>query len=83
MSIGAGIFLFVVGAILAFAVDGSLGGGAVDLSMIGYILMGGGALVTLISLAFFFKKRTRTTSVATEDSAGHVVERSSVEKSSR
>jgi hypothetical protein len=40
MSIGLGIFLMVVGAILAFAVDLTVPG--VDLQLVGYILMGGG-----------------------------------------
>lgn len=39
MGIGSGIALFVIGAILAFAVNIDLGG-AVDLTTIGYILMG-------------------------------------------
>ena len=49
MYIGGGIFLLVVGAILAFAVnDTSVG--AVDLPVIGWICMGGGALAILLSL---------------------------------
>ena len=49
MYIGGGIVLLVVGAILAFAVnDQSIG--AVDLQMIGWICMAGGALAILLSL---------------------------------
>ena len=48
MWVGLGIFLLVVGAILSFAVRDSID--AVDLTMIGYILMGGGALAVLLSL---------------------------------
>lgn len=40
MSIGAGIALFVIGAILLFAVDVDVT--YVNLDMIGYILMGAG-----------------------------------------
>jgi len=57
MGIGSGIALFVIGAILAFAVDVNLGG-YVNLSMIGYILMGAGALVFLISLVMVFRRRS-------------------------
>lgn len=48
MGIGTGIFLIVVGAILAFAVQDSIDG--VDLTMIGYICLGAGVLALIISL---------------------------------
>jgi len=48
MGIGGGIFLIVVGAILAFAVSDSVD--AVDLTMIGYICMAAGVLALIISL---------------------------------
>jgi hypothetical protein len=48
MSMGIGIALLVVGAILGFAVKDSVSG--VDLSMIGYICMGAGALALILSL---------------------------------
>lgn len=48
MYVGLGIFLLVVGAILSFAVRDSIS--AVDLTMIGYIMMAGGALAVLLSL---------------------------------
>lgn len=69
MSIGAGIFMVVLGAILAFAVDPSLGGGVASLGLIGYILMGAGVVVALIGAVFLFKKRTTTTTASTVDSA--------------
>lgn len=47
MYIGLGIFLLVVGAILSFAVRDSIN--AVDLTMIGYICMGAGALAIVLS----------------------------------
>ena len=48
MSMGIGIALLVVGAILSFAVKDSVPG--VDLSVIGYICMGAGALALILSL---------------------------------
>ena len=48
MAIGSGIFLIAVGAILTFAVGDSVD--AVDLGLIGWILMGAGVLGILISL---------------------------------
>jgi hypothetical protein len=54
MSIGFGIFLLVVGAILSFGVQDSFEG--VDLTTIGYILMAGGAFVTILSVAFLARK---------------------------
>lgn len=81
MSVGAGIALFVIGAVVAFALDSGLGGGVVDLTLIGYLLMGAGALVTLIGAVFLFKKRTHERSVVTQDGSGNVVEQSTVDKS--
>ncbi len=48
MYIGLGIFLLVVGAIMSFAVRDSIS--AIDLTMVGYICMGAGALAILLSL---------------------------------
>ena len=48
MTIGLGIGLLVIGAILSFAVRDSISG--VDLTTIGYILMGGGALALIRGL---------------------------------
>lgn len=48
MSMGIGIALLVVGAILSFAVRDSVPG--IDLSVIGYICMGAGALALVLSL---------------------------------
>ena len=48
MGIGGGIFLIVVGAILAFAVTDALEG--VDLVMIGYICMAAGVLTLIIAM---------------------------------
>ncbi|MFP7759809.1 DUF6458 family protein [Marisediminicola sp. LYQ134] len=56
MGIGSGIFLFVVGAILAFALNVETS--FVNLDLVGYILMGAGVVIFLISLAFMLKKRS-------------------------
>ncbi|GAA2720841.1 DUF6458 family protein [Cellulomonas aerilata] len=58
MGIGGGIFLIVVGAILAFAVSDSVD--AIDLAMIGYICMAAGVLALIISLVLN-AQRTNTT----------------------
>lgn len=62
MGIGSGIALFVIGIILAFAVNVDTGG-YVDLDLIGYILMGAGIVVFLISLVLTMRSR-RTETVA-------------------
>jgi nitrate/nitrite transporter NarK len=57
MGIGVGIFLIAIGGILAFAVSDRISG--VDLTMVGYILMGAGALGLLLGL-FLSQQRTRS-----------------------
>ncbi|MBA2695770.1 MAG: DUF6458 family protein [Ornithinimicrobium sp.] len=58
MGIGLGIFLIVVGAILAFAVDYSVQG--VDVELIGFILLGAGALALILGL-ISTQQRSNTT----------------------
>jgi len=48
--IGGGIALIVIGAILAFAVRDSID--AVDLTMVGYILLAGGAVLLIVGIIF-------------------------------
>src|SRR5215204_7448439 len=48
MGIGTGVFLLAAGAILAFAVDYDISG--LELSVVGWILMGAGALAILLFL---------------------------------
>lgn len=74
MGIGSGIALFVIGAILAFAVNVDLGG-YVDLSLIGYILMGAGLLVFLISLVLVMRRRSSvsTSRTAVDPASGERV----------
>lgn len=64
MTLGLGIFLLVVGAILSFTVRDSISG--VNLTMIGYICMGAGALAVILGLI--------TNAQATNTSHKNVVE---------
>ena len=48
MRIGSSVFLLALGAVLAFAVTDRLDG--VDLQMVGWVLMGAGALGVVLSL---------------------------------
>lgn len=57
MQIGGSLFLLAVGAILAFAVRDSIE--AVDLTMVGYILIVVGALGLAISLIVNGQRRGR------------------------
>jgi uncharacterized membrane protein len=57
MSIGTGAVLFVIGAILAFAVHVSVGW--LSLNVVGYVLMLAG-LVGLILTIWFWSNRRRT-----------------------
>jgi hypothetical protein len=66
MRIGGGIFLMAVGAILAFAVRDNIN--AVDLTLVGYILLGAGLLVTLLSVVFASRgRRSVATNVTSRD----------------
>jgi hypothetical protein len=65
MSMGIGIALLVVGAILSFAVRDSVPG--VDLSVIGYICMGAGALALILSLVANSQATKRTNIVEHRD----------------
>ncbi|WP_210506378.1 DUF6458 family protein [Naasia sp. SYSU D00057] len=64
MSLGAGIFLLAVGAILAFAVNVEVPG--IDLTVVGYILMIAGALGIILGLVLMSRRRR---SVATSRTA--------------
>ena len=61
MSIGTGIVLFVIGAILAFALN--LQVDVINLQLVGYFLMGAGVLVFVIGLALMMRKRQSITTV--------------------
>ena len=59
MSIGAGVALFVIGAILAFSVNVQVEWANLDL--IGYILMAAGAVVFVIGLVLMMRRRRTDT----------------------
>ncbi|CAH0217856.1 hypothetical protein SRABI76_02432 [Microbacterium oxydans] len=79
MGIGSGIALFVIGVVLAFAVNIDTGG-YVNLDLIGYILMGAGVVVFLISLVLVMRsRRTESVSATSVDPAtGERVTRRSI-----
>jgi len=56
MGIGSGIFLFVVGAIVAFAINVQVSW--VNLDLVGYLLMGAGVVVFIISLVLVLRRRS-------------------------
>ncbi len=56
MSIGAGIFMFVVGAIIAFALD--VQASWINLQLVGYLLMAGGVATVVIGLVLIFRRRS-------------------------
>jgi predicted membrane channel-forming protein YqfA (hemolysin III family) len=78
MSIGASIFLLVVGAILTFAVDVKAEG--FNINTVGIILMVAGTIGLLLSLLFwsnFSPYRRRRTTVLPDE---HVVEERRIER---
>lgn len=58
MGIGSGIFLIVVGAILAFALEPDVWE-VVNLNIVGYIMIGGGVLTLLVGM-LYTKQRSNT-----------------------
>ncbi|TFD77739.1 DUF6458 family protein [Cryobacterium fucosi] len=76
MSLGLGIFLVVVGAILVYALNISVDW--IDLDFVGYIFMGAGAVIIVLGIVLLTRKRT---SVSTTRSA--VVDGEQVTKEKR
>lgn len=75
MTIGTGIVLFVIGAILAFALNVQVEWA--DLDMVGYILMGAGVVAFLVGIILMARRR-RTDVVTRSDATpagGHVSRR--------
>jgi nitrate/nitrite transporter NarK len=64
MGIGAGIFLLAVGGVLAFAVSDRISG--IDLTMVGYIFMGAGALGLILAVVIN-GQRSRTSHTVVEE----------------
>ncbi|KQR46064.1 membrane-bound ClpP family serine protease [Frigoribacterium sp. PvP120] len=77
MSIGGGIALIVIGAILAFALDFQVAG--IDIQLIGYILIAAGIIVTILGLVFATRRRqvTSTSRSAVDPVSGEQVTRRS------
>jgi hypothetical protein len=68
MGIGTGIALFVIGAIVTFAINVDVSWA--DLDLIGYILMGAGFIVFVISLVLVLRKRSTVETVRHVDGTG-------------
>ncbi|MBB2976715.1 nitrate reductase gamma subunit [Microbacterium endophyticum] len=77
MSIGAGIALFVIGAILAFALNFDVEW--INLDLIGYIFMGAGVLVFILGIILLARRRQTDTVTRTsvDPAAGEQVTRRS------
>lgn len=73
MGIGSGIALIAIGAILYFAVDVSFG--AINIQMIGVILMIAGLAVAVISFIMGASRRSSTRTVTQESVDGRTVTR--------
>jgi membrane protein implicated in regulation of membrane protease activity len=67
MGIGVGIFLIVIGAILAFAVDATVAG--LDLDVVGWILMLAGVAGLIFFLYFWHRRRAQR--VVVTEQRGH------------
>jgi len=63
MSIGVGIFLFVVGAILRFALRVQVSW--ISIELVGDLLMGAGVVVVIIGVVLLLRKRSSVTTVRT------------------
>lgn len=55
MSLGLGILLIVIGAILTFALNFSVSW--IDLDLVGYILMAAGVIIVIIGIILIVRKR--------------------------
>jgi hypothetical protein len=71
MGIGTGIVLFVIGAIVTFAINVDVSWA--DLDLVGYILMGAGLVVFVISLVLVLRKRSTIETVRHVDNTGERV----------
>jgi hypothetical protein len=61
MSIGTGIVLFVIGAVLTFALNFEVSW--INLDLVGYLFMGAGVIVFIIGLVLMMRKRQSVTTV--------------------
>jgi O-antigen ligase len=74
MSIGTGVVLFVIGAILTFALNFETE--FINLDLVGYILMGAGLVVLIIGLVLLARRRQAVTTsrVGTDSVTGERVQ---------
>ena len=70
MGIGAGIFLFVVGAVIRFALNVEVSW--LDLPLVGNLLMGAGVLIFVLGLVFTFRRRRSVTTSRRVNGHGEV-----------
>ncbi|WP_350349599.1 DUF6458 family protein [Agromyces sp. G08B096] len=75
MSLGLGIVLFAIGAILAFALNVTVDW--IDLQMVGYILMAAGAVVIVLGIILIARRRRSisTSRTAVDPATGERVTR--------
>jgi membrane-bound ClpP family serine protease len=75
MSIGSGIALFVIGAILTFALNFEVEW--INLDLVGYILMGAGVVIFIIGIVLMTRRRqaVSTTRSAVDPASGEQVTR--------
>ena len=64
VGIGVSVFLLAVGGVLAFAVSDRISG--VDLTAVGYILMGAGALGLVLTMLLLSRRPDATHTTVTE-----------------
>ena len=76
MSLGLGIFLIAVGAILAFAVNFTVSW--IDIVTVGYILMAAGLVIVILGIVLIARKRSSvaTTRTGIDPASGQRVTRS-------
>lgn len=68
MSIGLGILLIVIGAILTFALNFTVSW--INLDLVGYILMGAGIVIVIIGIVLMTRRRRTTVTSRSVDAAG-------------
>ena len=68
MSIGLGILLIVIGAILTFALNFTVSW--INLDLVGYILMGAGIVIVIIGIVLMTRRRHTTVTSRSVDGAG-------------
>ena len=73
MSLGLGIFLLVVGAVMVFALNVTVEW--MDIELVGYILMAAGAVITILGIVLLTRKRSSvtTTRSAVDPASGEQV----------